>query len=108
MVRSKNDEMCKDTLDLVCGFSEEGIVGRNLVKALEEEGVVERGTLDGLWNRFSSEVDTIQKKTGAPAAAAKVLFSLFRGDIVGVATGSVRALQAATGRTRKVDISKLT
>ncbi|MDF1539223.1 MAG: hypothetical protein P1Q69_10020 [Candidatus Thorarchaeota archaeon] len=76
--------------------------------ALEEEGVVERGTIDGLWNKFSTEVETIQKRTDAPAAAAKVLFSLFRGDIVGLATGGVRALQAATGRTRKVDISKLT
>ena len=105
--RSKDDKEAKETLDLVCGFSEGGLVGRNLVKALEEEGVVERGTIDGLWHKFSTEVESIQKRTDAPAKAAQVLVSLFTGDIVGLATSSVDALKVAFGRTRKVDTSKI-
>ncbi len=107
MDRSKDDKDAKEILDIVCGFSEEGLVGKNLVKALEEEGVVERGTIDGLWHKFSSEVDSIQKRTDAPAKAAQVLVSLFTGDIVGLATSSVDALKVAFGRTRKVDTSKI-
>jgi len=106
--RSKDDKEAKETLDLVCGFSEGGLVGRNLVKALEEEGVVERGTIDGLWHKFSTEVDAIQKRTDAPAKAAQVLLALFTGDVVGLATSSIDALKVAFGRTRKVDTSKIT
>jgi replicative superfamily II helicase len=105
--RSQEDPEAKETLDLVCEFSREGLMGRNLVKALEEEGVVERGTIDGLWHRFSTEVESIQKRTDAPAKAASVLFSLFSGDVVGLATSSVDALKVAFGRTRKVDTSKI-
>ncbi|MFW9908134.1 MAG: DEAD/DEAH box helicase [Candidatus Thorarchaeota archaeon] len=105
--RSKDSKEARETLDLVCQFSREGMVGRNLVKALEEEGIMERGTIDGLWHRFSSEVEEIQKRTDAPAKAASVLFSLFTGDIVGLATSSVDALKVAFGRTRKVDTSKI-
>ncbi|MDF1539224.1 MAG: DEAD/DEAH box helicase [Candidatus Thorarchaeota archaeon] len=107
MERSKDDQEAKQTLDIVCGFSEGGLVGRNLVKALEEEGVVERGTIDGLWHKFSTEIDSIQKRTDAPAKAAQVLVSLFTGDIVGLATSSVDALKVAFERTRKVDTSKI-
>ena len=77
------------------------------MKALEEEGVVERGTLEGLWHRFSTEVESIQKRTDAPAKAASVLFSLFTGDVVGLATSGYDALKVALGRTSKVDTSKL-
>ncbi len=105
--KKKDDPTSKEVLDVICGFSEEGLVGRNLIKALEEEGVVERGTIEGLWHRFSSEVESIQKRTDAPAKAASVLFSLFTGDIVGLATNSIDAIKVAFGRTRKVDVSKL-
>lgn len=97
----------REILDLICDFSSEGLVGKNLVKALEEEGVVERGTLDGLWHRFSTEVESIQKRTDAPAKAAKVLFSVFTGDFVGLATSGADAVKIALGRTKKVDTSKL-
>ncbi len=105
--RQKDNPESREVLDLICDFSQEGVMGRNLVKALEEEGVVERGTLDGLWHRFSSEVESIQKRTDAPAKAASVLFSLFTGDIVGLATSGVDAVKVALGRTRKVDTSKI-
>ena len=105
--KQKDNPESREVLDLICDFSQEGIVGRNLVKALEEEGVVERGTLDGLWHRFSNEVESIQKRTDAPAKAASVLFSLFTGDVVGLATSSIDAVKVALGRTRKVDTSKI-
>jgi len=105
--RQKENPENKEILDLICDFSSEGVVGKNLVKALEEEGVVERGTLEGLWHRFSTEVESIQKRTDAPAKAASVLFSLFTGDIVGLATSGVDAIKVALGRTSKVDTSKI-
>ena len=108
MERQGESEETREVLDMICDFSQEGIMGKNLVKALEEEGIVERGTIDGLWHKFSSEVEDIQKRTDAPAKAASVLLSLFRGDVVGLATNSVGALRIALGRTRKVDTSKLT
>jgi hypothetical protein len=105
--KQKDNPESKEVLDLICDFSQEGVVGRNLVKALEEEGVVERGTLDGLWHKFSTNVEDIQKRTDAPAKAASVLFSLFTGDVVGLATSSIDAVKIALGRTRKVDTSKI-
>ncbi|MHA1909144.1 MAG: DEAD/DEAH box helicase, partial [Candidatus Thorarchaeota archaeon] len=105
--KQKDNPESREVLDLICDFSQEGVVGRNLVKALEEEGVIERGTLDGLWHKFSTNVEDIQKRTDAPAKAASVLFSLFTGDVVGLATSSIDAVKVALGRTRKVDTSKI-
>jgi len=105
---SQDDEEAKAALDTVLNFSKEGRVGSNLVRALEEEGVVERGTMDGLINSFSKRVEEIQNRTDAPAKAAKVLVSLFTGDIVGLATGGVKAAKLVLGRARgKVDTSGL-
>ena len=106
--RSKDDAEANAALDTVLNFSKEGRIGSNLVRALEEEGVVERGTMDGLMNSFSERVEEIQNRTDAPAKAAKVLVSLFTGDVVGLATGGVRAARLVLGRARgKVDTSKL-
>lgn len=102
--KSQVDEEAKLALDTVLEFSKEGRIGGNLLKALEEEGIVERGTLDNLWNSFSKRVDEIQERTDAPAKAAKVLLALFSGDVVGLATSSANAVRLILGRTRgKVD-----
>jgi len=106
--RSKDDEEAHAALDTVLNFSKEGRIGSNLLRALEEEGVVERGTMDGLLNSFSERAEEIQNRTDAPAKAAKVLISLFTGDIVGLTTGGINALKLVLGRTRgRVDTSGL-
>jgi len=106
--KSKDDEDANAALDTVLNFSKEGRIGSNLVRALEEEGVVERGTMDGLMNSFSERVEEIQNRTDAPAKAARVLVSLFTGDIVGLATGGIKAAKLVLGRARgKVDTSGL-
>ncbi|MGY5880788.1 MAG: hypothetical protein RTV31_11085 [Candidatus Thorarchaeota archaeon] len=106
--RSKDDEEANAALETVLNFSKEGRIGSNLVRALEEEGVVERGTMDGLMNSFNERVEEIQNRTDAPAKAAKVLVSLFTGDVVGLATGGVKAAKLVLGRARgKVDTSGL-
>lgn len=103
-----DDEEAKSALDTVLNFSKEGRIGSNLVRALEEEGVVERGTMDGLMNSFSKRVEEIQNRTDAPAKAVKILVSLFTGDVVGLATGGVKAAKLVLGRARgKVDTSGL-
>jgi hypothetical protein len=53
---------------------------------------------------FTSSVDNLQKRTDAPAKAAKVMLALFSGDVVGLATSGYRALKLVLGR-RKVDTS---
>ncbi|TFG27124.1 DEAD/DEAH box helicase [Candidatus Thorarchaeota archaeon] len=106
--RSKDDAEANAALTTVLNFSKEGRLGSNLVRALEEEGVVERGTMDGLMNSFSERVEEIQARTDAPAKAAKVLISLFTGDVVGLATGGVKAAKLVLGRARgKVDTSNI-
>ncbi|MFW9844938.1 MAG: hypothetical protein ACFFEV_10210, partial [Candidatus Thorarchaeota archaeon] len=106
--RSKDDDEANVALETVLNFSKEGRLGSNLVRALEEEGVVERGTMDGLMNSISDRVEEIQNRTDAPAKAAKVLISLFTGDVVGLATGGVKAAKLVLGRARgKVDTSGL-
>ncbi|MBN2228221.1 MAG: DEAD/DEAH box helicase [Candidatus Thorarchaeota archaeon] len=98
--KSQEDEESKLALDTVLRFSKEGHVGGNLLKALEEEGIVERGTLDNLMNIFSKRVDEIQHRTDAPAKAAKVLLALFSGDVIGLTTGGINALRLVLGRAR--------
>ena len=106
--RSKDDEEANAALDTVLNFSKEGLIGSNLVRALEEEGVVERGTMDGLMNSFSVRVEEIQNRTDAPAKAAKVLVSLFTGDVVGLTTGGINTFKLVLGRARgRVDTSGL-
>lgn len=106
--RSKDDEEANSALNTVLSFSKEGRTGSNLVRALEEEGIVERGTIDGLMNSFSNRIDDIQSRTDAPAKAAKVLMSLFTGDVVGLTTGGINALKLVLGRARgRVDTSGL-
>ena len=100
LTRSQDDNEAKLALDTVLGFSKEGRIGTNLLRALEEEGIVERGTLDNLWNNFSKRVDEIQDRTDAPAKAAKVLLALFSGDIVGLATSGTNALRLLVGKAR--------
>ncbi|MBD3404823.1 MAG: DEAD/DEAH box helicase [Candidatus Lokiarchaeota archaeon] len=100
MERSVDDPQAKEALDLVCGFATEGQVGSNLIKALEEEGVLERGTTRELWHSFSTRVKDLKKKTSTPAKAANVLLSLFTGDVVGAATGGVDVLRAVFGRVK--------
>ena len=57
---------------------------------------------------FNERVNEIQERTDAPAKAAKVLVSLFTGDVVGLATGGVKAARLVLGRARgKVDTSGL-
>ncbi len=106
--KSKNDEDANAALNTVLNFSKEGRIGSNLLRALEEEGVVERGTMDSLLNSFTERAEEIQNRTDAPAKAAKVLISLFTGDVVGLTTGGINALRLVLGRTRgRVDTSGL-
>jgi len=106
--KQQDDEEAKAALDTVLNFSKEGRIGSNLVRALEEEGVVERGTMDGLMNSFSKRVEEIQNRTDAPAKAAKVLVSLFTGDVAGLATGRVKIAKLVLDRARgKVDTSNI-
>lgn len=100
--RSQDDEDARAALETVLEFSKEGIMGKNLIRALEEEGLVERGQLDQLMHSFSTRVDNLQKRTDAPAKAAKVMIALFSGDVVGLATSGYNALRMILGR-RKVD-----
>jgi replicative superfamily II helicase len=108
LARSKDDEEANAALETVLNFSKEGRLGSNLVRALEEEGVVERGMMDGLMHSINERVEEIQNRTDAPAKAAKVLVSLFTGDIIGLATGGARAAKLILGRARgKVDTSNI-
>jgi hypothetical protein len=108
LTSSHDDPEANVALETVLSFSKEGRMGSNLIRALEEEGLVERGTIDGLLNNFSKRVDEIQKRTDAPAKAAKVLLSLFSGDVVGLTTSGISALKIVLRRTRgKVDTSTL-
>ncbi|TXT55710.1 MAG: hypothetical protein BAJATHORv1_30090 [Candidatus Thorarchaeota archaeon] len=100
MERSSDDPEAREALELVCGFATEGQVGSNLIKALEEEGVLERGTTRELWHSFSTRVKDLRKKTSTPAKAANVLLSLFTGDVVGAATGGYDVLRAVFGRVK--------
>ncbi|NHJ13390.1 MAG: DEAD/DEAH box helicase [Candidatus Thorarchaeota archaeon] len=106
IMRSKDEAEAKETLEVVCTYAEEGLVGSNLVKALEEEGLVERGTVDHLWHSFSGRVEKLKKRTDVPAKAVNVLVSLFTGDLVGAATGGASVLRKLAGR-KKVDVSGL-
>ena len=105
---SHDDPEAKVVLETVLSFSKEDRTGSNLIRALEEEGLVERGTIDGFLNSFSKRVNEVQKRTDAPAKAAKVLLSLFSGDVVGLTTSEISALKIILGRIRgKVDTSTL-
>jgi len=106
IARSQDEADSRETLDIICNYAEEGLVGSNLVKALEEEGIVQRGTTDQIWHSFSGRVEKLKKRTDAPAKAASVLISLFTGDVVGVATSGVGVLKEVAGR-KKVDTSGL-
>lgn len=108
LTHSGEDPDAQQALQTMLQFSKEGRVGTNLLKVLEEEGLVERGTADHLWNSFTKRVEDIQKRTDAPASAAKVLIALFSGDVVGMATSGYKAVKIALGRVKgKVDTSGL-
>ncbi|MFX0116426.1 MAG: hypothetical protein ACFFB3_17880, partial [Candidatus Hodarchaeota archaeon] len=103
MSRSKDDPEALEVLEIVCSFSKESQVGANLIKALKEVGIIEGTTIEQLCDQFSERLESIRKKTGAPATAAKVLFSLFTGNLVGAATSSIDLFKPLIKKKRTVD-----
>ena len=79
--------------------------GSQAIKALKEEGIIEGTTIEQLCDQFSKRLETIRKKTGAPATAAKVLFSLFTGNLVGAATSSIDLFKPLAKKKKTVDTS---
>ncbi|MFW9992116.1 MAG: DEAD/DEAH box helicase [Candidatus Odinarchaeota archaeon] len=103
MNRSVDDPEAKEVLSTVCSFSKESQIGENLIKALKEEGVLDRNAIEQLGKQFTESVEVLRKKAGAPAAAARVMFSLFTGNLVGAAVAGADLLKPALKKKKKVD-----
>jgi replicative superfamily II helicase len=104
MTRSQDDPESREALEIVCECSKEGRVGSNVIKALEKEGIIQPGTVGQLWNQFSSRIEQIHRKTGAPAKAASIVLSVFTGDLIGASRTGARTLKMAFSRFRNVDV----
>ncbi len=106
--RSKDDSASYDVLAKVCTFSRMGRLGDNLVRALDNEGLIQPGAATELWRRFSSLVDQVKKRTDMPAKAAGILFSLFSGNLVGAVTSGYGMMRIVVGKSKgRVDTSAL-
>lgn len=104
MKKSNNDPEAAAVLKKVCSLSSESHVGKNLMKALIEEGAVEGNIMDQLRKKYSGTIEEITKKAKAPKAATKVLYNIFTGNLVGATMGTLDLAKTFIGKS-KIDTS---
>ena len=103
MVRSVDDPQIADALLMLSTFTTQGQTGLNLIKALQEEGLIERSAFDQLKKQFSETLNS----AGAPAKAVNLLYSLFTGNIVGASMSSLGAIKSFFNKKDHVDTGPL-